>query len=279
MPTYVYKFVETGETVEVQQAFTDDALTEVEHPTTGTRMKVRKVFTPVGVTFKGGGFYKTDSRGGKSKSSSTSSTSTDSSSSTSTSSSDRHPIRASRATRAPAPRRLLLQRRHQPSQRRLPTERLTRPIQSASDFPQSSTRSVEGGQMHQLAWVRLIVARHPWIYWLSITVVAGMVGLGAARALADVDAARRSWGEQQTVWVAAAATEPGQPILAGARSVPRAVVPAGAVGSTPEGSIARQRIGPGEIIVGSDISATGSVGLIPEAGLRSPSPRRWRTLQ
>jgi predicted nucleic acid-binding Zn ribbon protein len=29
-------------------------------------MAVKKVFTPVGVTFKGGGFYKTDSRGGKS---------------------------------------------------------------------------------------------------------------------------------------------------------------------------------------------------------------------
>ena len=27
-------------------------------------MPVKKVFTPVGVTFKGGGFYKTDSRGG-----------------------------------------------------------------------------------------------------------------------------------------------------------------------------------------------------------------------
>ena len=72
MPTYVYKFVDTGETIEVQQAFTDDALTEAEHPATGETMKVKKVFTPVGVTFKGGGFYKTDSRGGKSKSSSTS---------------------------------------------------------------------------------------------------------------------------------------------------------------------------------------------------------------
>lgn len=118
--------------------------------------------------------------------------------------------------------------------------------------------------MHQLAWIRLMVARHPWIYWLSITVVAGMVGLGAAQALADVDAARRSWGEQQTVWVASAATEPAQPIMAEARSVPRAVVPAGAVGFAPKGSIARQRIGLGEIIVDSDISATGSVGLIPE---------------
>jgi predicted nucleic acid-binding Zn ribbon protein len=63
MPTYVYKFVETGETIEIQQAFTDDALTEAEHPASGELMSVKKVFQPVGVTFKGGGFYKTDSRG------------------------------------------------------------------------------------------------------------------------------------------------------------------------------------------------------------------------
>ena len=35
MPTYVYKFVDSGETIEVQQAFTDDALTEVPHPSDG----------------------------------------------------------------------------------------------------------------------------------------------------------------------------------------------------------------------------------------------------
>ena len=63
MPTYVYKCVETGETIEVQQTFSDDALTEAEHPETGETMPVKKVFTPVGVTFKGGGFYKNDSRG------------------------------------------------------------------------------------------------------------------------------------------------------------------------------------------------------------------------
>ncbi|MEY2446270.1 MAG: hypothetical protein QOE00_2850, partial [Ilumatobacteraceae bacterium] len=68
MPTYVYKFIDTGETIEVQQAFTDDALTHATHPQTGEKLKVKKVFTPVGVTFRGGGFYKTDSRGGKSKS-------------------------------------------------------------------------------------------------------------------------------------------------------------------------------------------------------------------
>ena len=83
MPTYVYKFIDTGETIEVQQAFTDDALTHAKHPATGKKLKVKKVFTPVGVTFRGGGFYKTDSRNGKSKSTTT--TTTDSSSSSSSS--------------------------------------------------------------------------------------------------------------------------------------------------------------------------------------------------
>lgn len=82
MPTYVYKFIETGETIEVQQAFTDDALTEAVHPVDGTVRPVKKVFTPIGVTFKGGGFYKTDS-GGSSKGSSTSAAVSDSSTSSS----------------------------------------------------------------------------------------------------------------------------------------------------------------------------------------------------
>ena len=86
MPIYVYKFIDTAETIEVQQAFTDDALTHAEHPESGERLRVKKVFTPVGVTFKGGGFYKTDSRGGKSKSSATPSTSTSTDSSSSSSS-------------------------------------------------------------------------------------------------------------------------------------------------------------------------------------------------
>ena len=104
MPTYVYKFIDTGETIEVQQAFTDDALTHAEHPESGERLRVKKVFTPVGVTFKGGGFYKTDSRGGKSKSaaSSSTSTSTDSSSSSAASSSSSDSGSTSASPAAPA---------------------------------------------------------------------------------------------------------------------------------------------------------------------------------
>jgi predicted nucleic acid-binding Zn ribbon protein len=64
MPTYVYRFIDTGETIEVRQSFDDAALTEAPHPSDGKPRPVKKVFTPVGVTFKGSGFYKTDSGSG-----------------------------------------------------------------------------------------------------------------------------------------------------------------------------------------------------------------------
>ena len=79
MPTYVYKFVDTGETIEVQQGFHDDNLTEIAHPGTGEVLPVKKVFTPVGVTFKGSGFFKTDNRGKKSSTSTASSSDSSSS--------------------------------------------------------------------------------------------------------------------------------------------------------------------------------------------------------
>ena len=69
MPTYQYQCTDCGEPLEIQQSFTDDALTEC--PACGGRL--RKVFNAVGVVFKGSGFYVNDS---KSKSSSTSTAST-----------------------------------------------------------------------------------------------------------------------------------------------------------------------------------------------------------
>lgn len=106
MPTYVYKFIDTGETIEVQQAFTDAALTEAVHPTTGATMPVKKVYLPVGITFKGGGFYKTDSRGSKgstpSKGSSTESTTGESAAASSSTSSDTSSSTSSSTAATPA---------------------------------------------------------------------------------------------------------------------------------------------------------------------------------
>jgi predicted nucleic acid-binding Zn ribbon protein len=78
MPTYVYRFLDSDGTVEVQQSFKDDALTEAMNPATGKMHPVKKVFMPVGVSFKGGGFYKNDSRGASSGSSTAASTSSSS---------------------------------------------------------------------------------------------------------------------------------------------------------------------------------------------------------
>jgi hypothetical protein len=118
--------------------------------------------------------------------------------------------------------------------------------------------------MHLLAWVRLTTARHPWIYWLAVALVASGVGLGTARAMARVDAARRSWGEHETVWVASAAIEPGQPVVSDRRDVPRAMTPVGALGTAPVDVVARHHIGPGEIITDADIAAGGPAGLVPD---------------
>ncbi|PJI94046.1 FmdB family zinc ribbon protein [Luteimicrobium subarcticum] len=86
MPTYAYRCADCGHAFDAQQSFTDDALTTC--PECGGTL--RKVFSAVGVVFKGSGFYRTDSRGGGKKSSSSSTTSSSpstSSSSTSPSSS------------------------------------------------------------------------------------------------------------------------------------------------------------------------------------------------
>jgi putative FmdB family regulatory protein len=58
VPTYQYACTTCGEQVEAVQRFSDDPLTVC--PACGGSL--RKVFSPVGIVFKGSGFYRTDSR-------------------------------------------------------------------------------------------------------------------------------------------------------------------------------------------------------------------------
>ncbi len=62
MPTYQYRCTECGEDLEAVQKFSDAPLTEC--PRCGGPL--RKLFSAVGVVFKGTGFYRTDSRVGDS---------------------------------------------------------------------------------------------------------------------------------------------------------------------------------------------------------------------
>ncbi|HET8659593.1 MAG TPA: FmdB family zinc ribbon protein [Micromonosporaceae bacterium] len=63
MPTYQYACTSCDHRLEAVQSFTDDPLTECP-ACTG---RLRKLFSAVGIVFKGSGFYRTDSRGGPAK--------------------------------------------------------------------------------------------------------------------------------------------------------------------------------------------------------------------
>jgi putative FmdB family regulatory protein len=60
VPTYQYACTECDHRFDAIQSFSDPSLTEC--PVCGG--KLRKVFSSVGIVFKGSGFYRTDSRSG-----------------------------------------------------------------------------------------------------------------------------------------------------------------------------------------------------------------------
>ena len=81
MPTYQYACTECDHRFDAVQAFSDPSLTVC--PECGG--KLRKVFSSVGIVFKGSGFYRTDSRAGAGSTVAKSESGSDGSSSGSTS--------------------------------------------------------------------------------------------------------------------------------------------------------------------------------------------------
>lgn len=77
MPTYPYACTACEHRFEIVQAFTDDTLTVCDQ----CNGRLRKVFSSVGVVFKGSGFYRNDSRSAGATTPSSTGISADSSSS------------------------------------------------------------------------------------------------------------------------------------------------------------------------------------------------------
>ncbi len=71
MPTYAYACTQCGHQFDVVQSFSDDSLTTCPECSGA----LRKQYNAVGVVFKGGGFYRTDSRASSTSSESSSSSS------------------------------------------------------------------------------------------------------------------------------------------------------------------------------------------------------------
>lgn len=60
MPIYEYACTSCGERTEAKQSFDDPPLEDCPH----CGGKLRKLFSPVGIVFKGSGFYSTDAKTG-----------------------------------------------------------------------------------------------------------------------------------------------------------------------------------------------------------------------
>ncbi len=90
VPVYEYKCTVCQNHFDIEQSFADDALTTLEgcDVDEGGQHQLKKVFSAVGISFKGDGFYRNDSRGSKSSSTSSGSLSSSSSASDGGSSSD-----------------------------------------------------------------------------------------------------------------------------------------------------------------------------------------------
>lgn len=113
--------------------------------------------------------------------------------------------------------------------------------------------------MPMMPAVRRLVARRPWVQWIVIMAVAIGLAASVADAMARVDAERARWGSAVTVWVAKHDVSPGDLLAVEALEVPVAVRPDGAAGD-PNGAVARQDIGRGEIVTEADIvDADGSL--------------------
>jgi putative FmdB family regulatory protein len=101
VPTYSYRCTVCTHAFDVHQGFHDEPMTVC--PECDGRL--RKVFSPVGVVFKGSGFYRTDARSSTSTASTTSTTSSSTATSTAseTTTQSSAPATTSAASPTPAP--------------------------------------------------------------------------------------------------------------------------------------------------------------------------------
>jgi len=127
--------------------------------------------------------------------------------------------------------------------------------------------------------IRRVLVRRPWIYWS----LAAIATLAVSASLLDrsdtIDAARDSWGETRTVWVATVDHAPGDPLTTITRDVPVAMLADSAVADVADvaGGAARQHIAAGEVVHHVDVIApAGPQAMIPAGWVAVPiseSPR------
>ncbi len=118
--------------------------------------------------------------------------------------------------------------------------------------------------------IRRVLARRRWLYTALVSLLAVGVAATVHTELERIDRERASWGDSRTVLVAAEPIEPGTTLTVVSRRIPLAIAPAGAIDDA-SGSIARQRIGVGEIVTDADIAhGDAEMALVPDGWLAVP---------
>lgn len=116
--------------------------------------------------------------------------------------------------------------------------------------------------MHTIVRVRVYLARHDWIRWAIVAVLAAGVGWVGHQRAAAVERERVAWGATVEVVVASADLVPGGPLNVEVRSLPAAVLPRSALESVPPDARLRQYVAHGAVLTSADVaSAPGPAGL------------------
>ena len=122
-----------------------------------------------------------------------------------------------------------------------------------------------------MALLRRVLAPRPWVRWIVLIVSAGVFLWAVVDHRRQLAAATAEWGDARTVWVTDRPIAAGEPIAASPADHPTAVLPDDAVDIDPSGSLARQAISAGEVVVGLDVAPNGApTDLIPTGWLAVP---------
>lgn len=122
--------------------------------------------------------------------------------------------------------------------------------------------------MHIAVRLRRVVARHPWVYWLTCVVLALGVTALVNRQVEALDEQRMEWGTTRRVLVATSDHLPGDGLQTEVRAMPIALVPEAAVDEADGNTIVRQRVSTGEVVVAADLAAPSGPAALADAGTR-----------
>ncbi len=120
--------------------------------------------------------------------------------------------------------------------------------------------------MHVAARARLVLARRPWIYWLSIAMLTVVVAVAVNDRVASIDAARDEWGDLRTVVVADGQLEPGDVAVVRLAELPVAAVPDAALTDVGPDTLVRQRVADGEVLTTLDVTTRSGPASAADAG-------------